>query len=246
MARIWKTARQRDLMHVTGMVVAACRADKPSRVKIDDIGLGGGVTDRLRELQASEKPDDAAAREALKGVEIVPVNVGEAPATDIADARFKNLRAEINWGARLLFTESKVAIDANDDLAAQATQIKYKLTSSSEIQIESKADMKKRTGGVSPDDWDSFCLAFAAPSFPGSGLLEWYKRQAEAKQGAEAEAGKPKLAPTVSTGGVRLKAPVNTSTVYGMSGNVYQVRDGEIVTSPDDAKPLLGQGFEKV
>lgn len=236
---------KRDTMEVAGAVVRACRKDKPTRVKIDDTGLGGGVTDRLRELQNSTKADDADAAAALKGVEIVPINAGESPLGTIADERFKNKRAEMNWAMRILFTEenARIALDVDDELDAQCTQIKYKLTSSSEIQIESKADMKKRTGGVSPDEWDALVLAFAAPSYPGAGLMEYYARMAAEK--AKGEMPKASGPATLANGGVRLKCPDGTSTVYGMSGTVYQVEDGMIVTSAEDAKPLIGQGFEK-
>lgn len=237
--------RKRDTMEIVGHIVRLCILDKPKRVKIDDNGLGGGVTDRIREIKASTKADDKAAAAALAGVEIVPINVGEAPISAVSDARFKNLRAEINWSMRLLFLEGKIAIDDNDNLKAQASQIKYKLTSTSEIQIEAKKDMKKRTGGVSPDDWDALCLAFAAPSFPGAGLLEFYAMQAAAVAKEEnAPFGKSK--PVDPKDFVTLKVPAGTSTVYGMTGTMYQVRDGLIVASPDDAKPLIGQGFEKV
>ncbi|MDO8534555.1 MAG: hypothetical protein Q7S17_07430, partial [Xanthobacteraceae bacterium] len=158
--------RKRDLMELVGHIIRLCRADKPRRIKLDDIGMGGGVTDRLLELQASTKPDDKDAAAALRGVDIVPVNVGESAGSAMfADERFANKRAEINWVVRdlLVGADAKIAIGENDDLDAQATQIKYKVTSSGEIQIESKADMKKRTKGVSPDDWDALCIVFSDP-----------------------------------------------------------------------------------
>lgn len=245
--------RKRDLMEIVGQIVVCCRKDKPSRIKIDDTGMGGGVTDRLREIAAyqGKDPDQVAARDALKDVEIIPINVGEAPLSQTADERFANKRAEINWGMRVLFTEkaAKIAIAPNDALDNQATQIKYKLTSSGEIQIEKKEDMKKRTKGVSPDDWDALALAFAEPSFPGAGLMEYYARtiaeQQEAQKQQAQGGGFGKPAPTEEGGGIRLVVPEGVSTVYGMSGAVYQVKDGEIVADPDDAAPLLGQGFRK-
>ncbi len=242
---------KRDLMELVGHVVRLCRKDKPKRVKIDDTGMGGGVTDRLREMQANQNPVSPAeieAKEALAGVEIVPINVGESPSTARADERFKNKRAEINWMMRELFMadNARIAIEPNDDLDAEATQVKYKPTSTGEIQIEAKADMKKRTKGVSPDHWDALCLAFAEPTFLGFGILEYYKREA-AKMAANLPGGKPtpKLATTLAAGGVRLKAPDGTSTVYGMTGQVYVVTAGHLIVDPKDATPLLGQGFER-
>jgi hypothetical protein len=241
--------KKRDLMQLVGHVVRLCRIDKPARIKIDDNGMGGGVTDRLREIKAyiGKDPEQTAAAAALAGVEIIPINVGEAPASNRADERFKNKRAEINWQMHEIFTSpnAKIALGPNDELDAQATQIKYKLTSTGEIQIESKADMKKRTKGVSPDDWDALCLAFAAPSYAGAGIMEYYRRQAEEAKQSEATAAAPKLPPALSTGGVRLIVPDGVSAVYGMTGRMYVVTAGEIIADPDDAAPLLGQGFRK-
>lgn len=247
-SRVFRETK-RDLMHLVGVIVSECRRDKPQRVKIDDTGMGGGVTDRLREIQASTKADDKAAAAALKDVEIVPINVGEGPATATADERFKNKRAEVNWGMRILFTEpnARIAIDENDELISQASQIKYKMTSAGEIQIESKADMKKRTGGVSPDDWDALVLCFAAPSFAGYGVMEYYRREAEKLKTEGGGAPNP-------FGGLRrpagefvtMKAPKGASTIYGSDGVVYQVDErGEVAVALDDVNPLIGQGFTK-
>lgn len=239
--------RKKDLMELVGHLVRICRKDKPSRLKIDDIGMGGGVTDRLREIKAyqGKDPEQLAAAEALRDVEIVPIDVSVAPASQRADERFANKRAEINWALRVMFTQdnAQIAIQPNDDLDAQATQIKYKIPSGV-IQIERKDEMKKRTKGVSPDDWDALCLAFAEPSFPGAGLFEYYARLAAAQEAAQKP--RPFGPPAVESGGIRLRCPPGVSTVYGMTGAMYQVADGSIVVDPEDAKPLLGQGFEKV
>lgn len=245
-ARCVHRHHKRDLMELVGQIIRLCRLHKPSRIKIDDNGMGGGVTDRLRELQASTKADDKDAAAALKGVEIIPINVGEGPSTDTADERFKNKRAEINWGLRILFTEEnpKIAVEENDDLLNQSTQIKYKMLSSGEIQIEPKADMKKRTKGVSPDDWDALVLCFAAPSFAGFGVMEYYARQAAAlkQQGLANPFGNVAAAPTDR---VRMKAPPGISTIYGTDGVMYQVENGEVLVASDDVNPFIGQGFTK-
>lgn len=160
----------RDLMHLCGVVVDAIRVTGAMKVKIDDIGMGGGVTDRLRELQRN--------REIPSYVEIVAINVGEGATDDETyggqanpDERFANLRAELNWRMRERFISGDIVLaeaepgDA-DDLLSQAGNIKYRYTSRGKIQIEPKADMKKRTKGVSPDDWDALVLAFAHGAVP--------------------------------------------------------------------------------
>jgi len=150
----------RDLMYVTGRVVVAIKETGAKRVKIDDSGLGGGVTDRLRELKTEKGPDGKPKIAA--DVEIIPVNAGEAPISNIDGDRFKNLRAQMNWGLRERFVDGTIDIDADEDLQAQACDMRYAYSSSGQIVIESKEDMKKR-GVPSPDDWDALVLAFGSP-----------------------------------------------------------------------------------
>lgn len=172
-----------DTMKTTGRVIDAIRTYNARKVKIDDTGIGGGVTDRLKELQngLDDSPAGQAAYRLLRGVEIVGVNVGEQPTVvlDPDDPRYQdterylNLRAELNWGLRQRFIDGDIDIEAeDDDLAAQAGDIKYFFTSRGQIQIEAKADMKKR-GRDSPDDWDAMVLAFATST--GTDLGIWYK-----------------------------------------------------------------------
>lgn len=147
--RLVHVGARQDTMETTGHVVLQLRETGADVAKVDDVGLGGGVTDRLVELQEH----------------VAPVNVGMA-AND--PERFANLRAELWWNLRERFREADIDIPPDDDdLAAQLASVKYKLTSKGQIQIESKADAKKR-GVPSPDRGDAVVLAFA-PS-PGVDL----------------------------------------------------------------------------
>jgi hypothetical protein len=160
-ARIYETMRQRDLMSVTGAIVNAIKDTKARRCKVDDAGLGGGVTDRLFELQ----------NQGIFGeheVDIVPINVGSAT-SDAEDRergdrgeheRFLNLRAELHWAIRQRFEHGTIDLEEDEDAMGQATSIKYKLNSHGLIQIESKDDLKKR-GLPSPDRFDALVLCFA-------------------------------------------------------------------------------------
>jgi hypothetical protein len=252
-ARVAFRLHKRDTMEVVGAIIRECRKDKPKRIKIDDIGLGGGVTDRLRQIQASQDPRDNEARVALDGVQICPINVGLPPSNNVAEERFVNLRAELNWQMRILFTERPIALEPNDDLLSQAVHIKYK-TPNGEIQIEKKEDMKKRTKGVSPDDWDALVLAFAEPQMAGAGLMDWYRQQAE-KAGASPPSaavpfmgGAAVIAPKAVPDKVTLYVATNPltgsspSSIYGMTGALYPVVDGQVVVTPDDAQVFIGNG----
>ena len=78
-----------DLMVVVKYICLAVMKHKPSAVCIDDTGLGGGVTDRLRELQVDRAFPASCA--------IWPVNFGTKPRRR---DRFFIQKDEIWWSAR--------------------------------------------------------------------------------------------------------------------------------------------------
>lgn len=168
--RIGET-RRRDTMELVGLVVRLENALHPSAIKIDDTGLGGGVTDRLNELRFEGR---IRAR-------VVPVIVGARPTTSAEAEKYQRLRDELNWAMRERFDAGNIALlpptdpldpdvpadpEELDELLAQAGAIKYKLTSGGQIAVEPKAEMKKR-GLPSPDDWDALVLAFAPDTVGG-------------------------------------------------------------------------------
>lgn len=174
-----KKLQKRDLMYLVGEIINVARDLKVKRVKIDDAGLGGGVTDRLNELKNSP----IQAERALVPFDVVPVNVGEGAASAEAEERFANLRAELNWALRNRFWDGDIQIDDNDDLLAQATGIRYGMTSKGKLLMESKEDMKKR-GLPSPDDWDAMVLANAVIVRDGDGWFDyWQKKVAQEQKG---------------------------------------------------------------
>ena len=115
---------------------------------MDDIGVGGGVVDRLQELRPTAR--------------IQGVNVGEAP--EDRD-RFFNRRAELWWSLREWVRD--VGQLPNDPrLLSDITAPKYRYTSRGQIQLEAKAETKKRLGR-SPDDGDALMLTFSARTSSG-------------------------------------------------------------------------------
>lgn len=139
--------RTQDLMTTTGEVVRALSDTGAAVVRVDEVGVGAGVLDRLVEL---ERP-------------AVGINAGKA-AND--PERFANARAEMFWGLRERFDPREGAIDIDpddDDLHSQLASIKWKVDSRGRIQIESKEEMKKRGIG-SPDRADTLAMAFYTPA----------------------------------------------------------------------------------
>lgn len=126
-------------------------------VNIDDCGLGGGVTDRLEEVKREEN---------LKRMVIVPVNAaarvpddvvvdgGKVKASDIYD----NMTTYL-WGVvkELLIAEG-ISLHNDNELVAQLSCRKYRLTSRGKMLLESKEEMKKR-GISSPDRADAVALS---------------------------------------------------------------------------------------
>lgn len=125
-------------------------------VNIDDTGLGGGVTDRLEEVKREEK---------LTRLVIVPVNAaGKVPDDVMEDGKSKacdiydNLTSYL-WGSvRERLRMEEIILENDNELVAQLSCRKYRLTSRGKVQLESKDDMKKR-GIDSPDRADALALS---------------------------------------------------------------------------------------
>jgi hypothetical protein len=126
---------------------------KPENVFIDDIGIGRGVSDRLKEMSAQ-----------VNGVKITynvnGVSVGEK-AKD--PTKYYNQKAENYWLAQewLKKDDTKLLRD-KDNRWHQFTWIKYKVSTDKVLQIEPKDDLKKRMG-KSPDFAEGWMLCFSVP-----------------------------------------------------------------------------------
>lgn len=129
----------------TGRVIQHARANMIDDVRVDGVGVGGGVVDQLVE----------------NGHDVIDMQAGQAAHDPV---RFKNARAEWYWHLRRMFENGEADIDPNDDdLAAQLGSIRFEYTSKGQIKIESKDDMKAR-GLPSPDRADAVMLA-CAPTY---------------------------------------------------------------------------------
>lgn len=120
---------------------------RASDVNIDDIGIGRGVSDRLKEL----------------GHAVNAVNVGE-PAMYAKDD-FANRKAELCWAARLWALDPESRLDNRPEWV-QLTWLKYKTQSDRKVIMEPKAKLKERHKR-SPDHAESFYLTFAEKPFIG-------------------------------------------------------------------------------
>lgn len=119
-------------------------------IKVDDTGVGGGVTDNLQHM-AADNPTQYHYR-------TIPVNFGAGTAFPL---KFFNIRAEMFWNLRQQFIDHKIAIPDDDDLRQELAAIRFEMTGKDHqiIKIEAKDDTKKRLGR-SPDRADALALAF--------------------------------------------------------------------------------------
>lgn len=130
---------------------AARGVSGPVRVKIDAIGVGWGVASILKEW----------GEEGRHAATIIPVNVAERAYDSM---KFANQRAEMWWTLRTLLdpNDPELSLAVDHRTVAQLAAPTYRSNSTGRIQIESKADMKRR-GVSSPDRAEAVLLAVFEP-----------------------------------------------------------------------------------
>jgi hypothetical protein len=120
-------------------------------IKVDVIGIGAGVYDRLLEL---DEP-------------VVSVNNAESA---IDSDRYANCRAEMAWSFRQRCINYEVGLqfifqeepELSNLLRLDISAMKYKITPNGKIILWSKDDIKKEIGR-SPDYWDALVMAYEDP-----------------------------------------------------------------------------------
>ncbi len=145
-----------DLMSSTGRVIEELRArfleradpkygpgigGKPYELIVDEIGLGSGLLDRLRE----------------QGIETTAFNSSHR-ARD--PERFVNRRAEAFWRLRQLLERGEIALPNDEGLFEELTALRWSVESNGKIKLERKRETRDRLGR-SPDRADAVAMAFA-------------------------------------------------------------------------------------
>lgn len=159
---IAKHRRGQDLMATVGDIVALYRKTVQEfpeyrgriYVNIDDTGLGGGVTDRLREVKREQN---------LRRLFVVPINAAEkietdTPAEKKAAEHYNNLTTHMWASLRELLENKEIEMADDEETVAQLSSRKYFMASNGKLQLESKEDMKER-GLDSPDRADAAALS---------------------------------------------------------------------------------------
>lgn len=155
-----------DTMSVAGRVLLEHQTRSSNSIFVDEIGLGAGVRDRLKELNAPVRGVNVAGK---------PSNI----------RKFVNLRSELWWRVRELLDPANpnaLALPRDNELAAELSSCKYEVDSAGRIKIEPKDDMKARLG-MSPDKADALCMAMMG-SNEGRAAAQVYTRPALGYGGA--------------------------------------------------------------
>ncbi len=119
---------------------------KRIRVKVDVVGVGGGVHDRLKRL----------------GYNVIGISAGE---TAKDKARFVNVRAEMYWETRQAILERGCKLPEDEELARQLSSIQYDIDrAEKKIKLLPKEELKKVLGR-SPDEADMVAMAIYNPDF---------------------------------------------------------------------------------
>lgn len=135
-----------DTMQTAGRAIDWLRKYPEARMNIDEIGVGGGVVDRLKETEYADR--------------VYGINVAEKAPEDYDNTiRFANLRAKVHWELRTRFMNNDIILPEVGTIISDLTNIKYKYRSDGAIVIESKDEIKKRIGR-SPDLADALGLCF--------------------------------------------------------------------------------------
>ena len=147
--------RRSDLMQTTGRVLDIARSHDVKTMHVDEVGLGGAVVDRAKELNT---------------IQTHGVNGGTK--SDDPD-RYLNLRAQMFEGLKQRFIDGDISIPEDAELISQLASLTYRYTSRGQLQIESK-DQIRSSGRQSPDKADALALAFASPKpKPENELMVW-------------------------------------------------------------------------
>ena len=134
-----ETHREKDLMWTVGRIIDMRREYKVDTIVVDDDGLGGGVTDRLREL----------------GVGLRAFRGGEAAKKDDL---YANMRTEGFFTLKEYLNNGYLKLLDNHSQTDQLLTVRYKYTSKGQKRLVSKDDMRKE-GIKSPDIADALMMA---------------------------------------------------------------------------------------
>lgn len=106
-----------DIMKTTGQIILLDEKYKFNKIFVDEVGIGSGVIDRLKEQNI--------------GMKAFPINAGRSS----DNKRFLNLKAEMYFNLRELFERQKLIIIDNNKLFNELMKMRYEITSNGKLKI---------------------------------------------------------------------------------------------------------------
>lgn len=142
----FETYRKKDTVEVANIATNLIKELHPARLFVDDTGVGGGVTDMLK---------DRGFGQIVRGINF--------QSKAINDEMYNNRRAEM-WDGIRLWLQDTVQLPKDDSLLDELCTVNKKYDGRGRLQLESKADVKERLLR-SPDKADALALTFAEPVY---------------------------------------------------------------------------------
>ncbi len=142
-SRIAWVAQGKSTMEVVGWIKGYLEDNRDigNSIVVDDTGVGGGVTDRLRE----------------QGVRVVAFNFGGKARLNL---QYANAGAEAWSELAKAFRTENIDIEDDRELISDLVSRRYRMQSDRRIILESKDDLRKR-GGRSPDRGDALAMTYS-------------------------------------------------------------------------------------
>lgn len=144
----WKVFSGVDTMTLASEVSRLHETLKFDAIHVDGAGVGGGVVDRLRQLN-------------VPVVEVIASNKSDGAERFLGIANYANKRTEM-WGV-MRSALPTLAIPDEEDLARELTSQLYGYRNDRDIQLVPKEIMKRQHGVESPDWADALALTYAYP-----------------------------------------------------------------------------------
>lgn len=147
--RILEVRQGQDTMETVGALLIAARdavSDKYGKpaIVVDEIGIGGGIIDRLKEVAEFR---------------VVAYNASASPAeANTGVGGYPNARSEL-WFEFANDWLPELDLDTDEDLLSDLCAPEYKIDSQGRLVVEPKEETKKRLGR-SPDRADAVMMAF--------------------------------------------------------------------------------------
>ncbi len=142
----FETYKKKDNVEVANIATNLIKEMHPKRLFIDDTGVGGGVTDILK---------DRGFGEIVRGINFQSRAINEE--------MYNNRRAEM-WDGIRVWLQDTVQLPKDEGLLDELCTVNKKFDGRGRLQLESKADVKGRLLR-SPDKADALALTFAEPVY---------------------------------------------------------------------------------